>query len=82
MKRLKEITVATLRRIFCAVLRRKQGGRRFIVPVNGRPVAKIEPIQALDMRSRTIARARLFQRLAAQHSMDAARWKRHTLYDR
>lgn len=76
------ITVATLRWRVCAIIQQVRRGRRYILIQNGRPAARIEPVEGGKSRAMIRARAKLLHRLAKQRAMDIGRWKREDLYGR
>ena len=63
-------------------MRQVRRGRRYLLIQNGRPVAKIEPVEGGPSRGVIRARAKLLHRLAKQRAIDIGRWTRDDLYSR
>jgi antitoxin (DNA-binding transcriptional repressor) of toxin-antitoxin stability system len=63
-------------------MRQVRHGRRYILIKNGRPVAKIEPVEGDTSRRVIRARAKLLHRLTKQRAIEIGRWTREDLYGR
>ena len=76
-------------RDFARLLREVREGASFVITVDGRPVARLEPTaaepsaeeQAAEDAKREAAREALFKRLASQTPMRVGRWTRDEMYD-
>jgi antitoxin (DNA-binding transcriptional repressor) of toxin-antitoxin stability system len=76
------ITITTLRWRICAIIGQVRRGRRYVLIRNGRPVARIEPVEGGKSRVVIRARAKLLHRLVKQRTVDIGRWTREELYGR
>jgi len=74
----KAISAAEANRNFSQVLREVKEGQSYVVTSHGRPVARIEPVEA---QARGNAKNALLARLEAQPVRRIGRWKREDLYD-
>jgi prevent-host-death family protein len=75
------ISAAEANRNFSRVLREVREDRaEYVVTVHGKPVAKILPIDDLELE-RAKAREALFERLRSQPAIDIGHWTRDELYD-
>jgi prevent-host-death family protein len=74
----KAISAAEANRKFSELLRGVRAGHSYVVTSHGRPVARIEPVEA-QRRSR--AKAALLAHLKAQPVQNIGRWTRDELYD-
>ncbi len=75
----KAISAAEANRKFSELLRSVKAGQSYVVTSHGRPVARIEPIEAGHEADR--ARDALLKRLRSQKAIDIGPWTRDELYD-
>jgi len=79
------VTAAEANRRFSQLLRGVREGRRYLVTVHGRPVARLVPAgedDAVDRRVREAARRALLDRVAKEPVIDIGGWTRDELYER
>jgi prevent-host-death family protein len=76
----KAISAANANRNFSRLLREVKEGQSYVVTSHGRPVARIEPVDA-QSRKRDTAKAALLKRLRKQPVIDIGPWTRDELYD-
>jgi prevent-host-death family protein len=74
----KVISAADANRNFSALLRGVREGKSYVVTSHGRPVARIEPVEA---EATSDAKRKLLARLRSQPVLRAGQWKREELYD-
>jgi prevent-host-death family protein len=74
----KAISAADANRKFSQVLREVKDGHTYVVTSHGRPVARIEPVNA---KHNGRAKAALLAHLRAQPARDIGSWTRDELYD-
>jgi prevent-host-death family protein len=72
-----EISAADAKHKFPQLLRRVRSGLSFVVTSQGKPIARITPIE----QDREKAKAALLARLENQPIRNVGRWKREDLYD-
>lgn len=63
-------------------MRQVRRGRLYILIQNGRPIARIEPVEGGKSRRVTPARTKLLHRLTKQRAIEIGRWTREDLYGR
>ena len=79
------VTAAEANRRFSQLLRGVREGRRYLVTVHGRPVARLVAAavdEAGDRRVREAAWRTLLDRVAKEPVIDVGRWTREELYER
>ncbi len=74
----KAISASEANRKFSEVLRGVREGKSYVVTSHGRPVARIEPVEAQRRRK---AKAALLARIAKQPVQNIGPWTREELYD-
>lgn len=75
------VSAADANRSFSWILREVREGASFVVTAHGRPVARIVPFKPAS-DARLAARARLFERVKAQPTVNIGPWTRDELYER
>ena len=74
------VSAAEANRQFSKLLRGVRDGTSYVVTSQGRPVAKLVPVDE-EAIAREQARERLFARLRSQPVRNIGRWTRDELYD-
>ena len=78
----KAISAADANRNFSRLLREVKEGQSYVVTSHGRPVARIEPVQAKPGKvGDSPAWQALMRRLRRQSPIDIGPWTRDELYD-
>ena len=75
------VSAADANRSFSQILREVRDGASFVITAHGKPVARIVPFKQ-GSEARLAARARLFERVDAQPTMNIGPWTRDELYER
>jgi prevent-host-death family protein len=74
----KAISATEANRKFSELLRGVEAGQSYVVTSHGRPVARIEPVEA---QRRSKAKAALLARIKKQPVQNVGHWTREELYD-
>ncbi len=77
---MKTVTASDAERQFSALLREVSRGAEITVTMQGKPVARISPVES-RRRDRRAARKRLLERLEQQDLTGQRTWSREKLYD-
>jgi prevent-host-death family protein len=80
MRKMKKVTSSEANRTFSQILQRVRHGHSYLTTSNGKPVAKISPVDESE-KTKASARKALLARLRGQPVVKAGRWTRQELYE-